>query len=363
MGRTAIWRTRAAYLEGGLEYALRDVERPGQPKRYRAPEEAQVTALACSSPPPGRQALDRSVAHPGGASPPADAPDQPREHPPAAKKNLLKPWRKLMWCIGKLTEEYRRRMYDVLELYARPYREREPVICIDEKSKQLIRDSRAPLPMKARGARQATITNTFARAPATCSWRSNPKAGVGWSRLPSAEPSRISSASYSNCLSAPMPPPERFTWFWTTSTRISARASRRCSAQRPPPLLRRVRVSPHAQARELVEHGGDRDQHPGSPMPRATIDGPSDRAARGQCLATPTQRRTTRHRLDVYSPGCRSKTASPLCFVINVFETWHSEHDESRPNSDDPGAAIMRSTTSVCSMAWMSRSAGMLSAR
>ena len=53
-----------------------------------------------------------------------------------------------MWCIGVLTEEYRRRMYDVLELYAQPYRAREPVICIDEKSKQLIRDSRAPLPMK-----------------------------------------------------------------------------------------------------------------------------------------------------------------------------------------------------------------------
>jgi transposase len=53
VGRTAIWRTRAAYLERGLEYALRDMQRPGQPKRYRAPEEAQVAALACSSPPEG----------------------------------------------------------------------------------------------------------------------------------------------------------------------------------------------------------------------------------------------------------------------------------------------------------------------
>ncbi len=53
-----------------------------------------------------------------------------------------------MWCIGALTEEYRQRMYEVLALYAQPYREQEPVICIDEKSKQLIRDSRRPLPMK-----------------------------------------------------------------------------------------------------------------------------------------------------------------------------------------------------------------------
>jgi DDE superfamily endonuclease len=56
-----------------------------------------------------------------------------------------------MWCIGALTEEYRKRMYDVLALYAQPYRKQEPVICIDEKGKQLIQDSRRPLAMK-RGA-------------------------------------------------------------------------------------------------------------------------------------------------------------------------------------------------------------------
>jgi hypothetical protein len=39
-------------------------------------------------------------------------------------------------------------MYELLELYARPYRAHEPVICIDEKSKQLIRDSRPSLPIK-----------------------------------------------------------------------------------------------------------------------------------------------------------------------------------------------------------------------
>jgi transposase len=55
VGRTAIWRTRAAYLEGGLDFALQDMARPGQPKRYGTDQEAEVAALACSAPPQGAQ--------------------------------------------------------------------------------------------------------------------------------------------------------------------------------------------------------------------------------------------------------------------------------------------------------------------
>jgi len=50
-----------------------------------------------------------------------------------------------MWCIGKLTTEYRQRMYDLLNLYAMPYSEGEPVVCVDEKSKQLLEQPRAPI--------------------------------------------------------------------------------------------------------------------------------------------------------------------------------------------------------------------------
>jgi hypothetical protein len=53
IGRTAIWRTRSAYLEGGLDYALHDVARPGQPIKYGTDEQAEVVALACSAPPKG----------------------------------------------------------------------------------------------------------------------------------------------------------------------------------------------------------------------------------------------------------------------------------------------------------------------
>jgi len=54
-----------------------------------------------------------------------------------------------MWCIGRLTEEYRQRMYDLLDLYARPFQPGEPVVCLDEKSKQLLQDSRVPLPIRS----------------------------------------------------------------------------------------------------------------------------------------------------------------------------------------------------------------------
>ena len=53
--RTAIWRTRAAYLAGGLEQALFDETRPGRPRRYDTDAEARITALACSTPPPGHK--------------------------------------------------------------------------------------------------------------------------------------------------------------------------------------------------------------------------------------------------------------------------------------------------------------------
>ena len=53
LGRTAIWRTRAAYQEGGLEYALRDAPRPGAPAKYETDVEVEITALSCSTPPAG----------------------------------------------------------------------------------------------------------------------------------------------------------------------------------------------------------------------------------------------------------------------------------------------------------------------
>ncbi len=55
IGRTALWRTRSAYLQGGIDLAVFDVARSGRPRQYDTDAEARVTALACSAPPTGRQ--------------------------------------------------------------------------------------------------------------------------------------------------------------------------------------------------------------------------------------------------------------------------------------------------------------------
>ena len=55
IGRTAVWRTRAAYLQGGVDLAVFDVARAGRPAQYDPDAEARVTALACTTPPEGRQ--------------------------------------------------------------------------------------------------------------------------------------------------------------------------------------------------------------------------------------------------------------------------------------------------------------------
>jgi hypothetical protein len=53
-----------------------------------------------------------------------------------------------MWCIEKIDEEYERRMMDVLEVYERPYDPKKPVICLDEKSVQLLGEGRPFIPGK-----------------------------------------------------------------------------------------------------------------------------------------------------------------------------------------------------------------------
>jgi DDE superfamily endonuclease len=54
---------------------------------------------------------------------------------------------KQQWCIPpKQDAEFVCQMEDVLEVYKRPYDPNRPVICLDEASKQLIGETRLPIP-------------------------------------------------------------------------------------------------------------------------------------------------------------------------------------------------------------------------
>ena len=47
-----------------------------------------------------------------------------------------------MWCIPKVTPDFKKKMFDVLKVYERDYDLQKPVVCLDEKSKQLLCDTR-----------------------------------------------------------------------------------------------------------------------------------------------------------------------------------------------------------------------------
>ena len=59
----------------------------------------------------------------------------------------MKPWLREQWCLAPTADPaFVWRMEDVLSVYERPYDATRPVICLDETSRQLLADSRPPLP-------------------------------------------------------------------------------------------------------------------------------------------------------------------------------------------------------------------------
>ena len=131
------------YIESGFDAALYDEERSGRPIDFDDRERSRIIAMVCTNPPSGayrwtldliveesqsRELIDRTISR-----------EQVRI---ILQEHDLKPWQEKMWCIGKLNEEYIRKMEDVLDVYARAYNEKKPVVCVDEKPVALVGDTR-----------------------------------------------------------------------------------------------------------------------------------------------------------------------------------------------------------------------------
>src|SRR5207253_2327352 len=64
-------------------------------------------------------------------------------------KNTLQPHRRQHWVIPpKANSAFVAGMEDVLAVYTRPRDSDRPLVCLDETSKQLIAETRVPIPMK-----------------------------------------------------------------------------------------------------------------------------------------------------------------------------------------------------------------------
>jgi len=55
VGRSTIWRVKNNYLNQGIDYALTERERPGQPQKYLKKHKLEIIAYACTTPPKGRK--------------------------------------------------------------------------------------------------------------------------------------------------------------------------------------------------------------------------------------------------------------------------------------------------------------------
>ena len=139
------------FVEQGLEFALERKRRVRPPRKviFDGVFEARLVALACSQAPPGRKRWTlRPVGGESGGTGLGRA-GLGDDGAADAKKNQLQPHRKKYWRIPpRGSAAFVARMEDVLEVYARPYDPRRPVVCMDETNKQLIGEVREPLPVE-----------------------------------------------------------------------------------------------------------------------------------------------------------------------------------------------------------------------
>lgn len=54
VSRITTWRVKSKYLNAGVQEAVKDDPRPGQPLKYSEIDQAEIIAMACSKAPEGR---------------------------------------------------------------------------------------------------------------------------------------------------------------------------------------------------------------------------------------------------------------------------------------------------------------------
>src|SRR5258707_1338376 len=134
-------------VRGGVEAQIQSQFRPAPDFRRRS--RSKIDRADPLSGPGGFRPLEPPPAR-GEGRRTAHCRARQRQHDRAdAKKNILKPHRKQQWVIPPdASAAFVANMEDVLEVYQRPHDPQRPLVCLDETSKQLIIETRAPIPAK-----------------------------------------------------------------------------------------------------------------------------------------------------------------------------------------------------------------------
>ncbi len=306
VGGSTVYRTKRRFVEGNLERALSEEQRPGAERKLTGKEEALLVATACASPPAGRARWMLELL--------ADAMVKLTDHESLSgetvrrrlAENGLKPWRRDMWCIPKVDGEYVARMEDVLDLYAEAPDPTRPVVCFDESPVQLIGEVRQPIPAKPgqlerydyEYRRNGTV-NLFVCIDVHRPWR-NVKVTE-----------RRTAEDYAQCMrelvDVHYPHAECIRVVQDNLSTHSAGALYEAFAPvEARRILRRIEFhytpnASRASARQLAQHGRDRDRRAARPVP-----GPQDRRPqaprhRSRRLGTTAQRRLRTHQMDVHN--------------------------------------------------------------
>lgn len=142
-------RLRKRFVEEGLEASLaRKAHSRTRTRKIMGEEEAYLIAICCSNPPEGRSRWTLKLLSDQLMEMEVIESVSPATVGRTLNKNELKPWQKREWCIPEASAEFVCKMEDVLDVYKRPYNEKYPVVCMDESSKQHLKETRKPIPMK-----------------------------------------------------------------------------------------------------------------------------------------------------------------------------------------------------------------------
>ncbi len=144
---STVYRTQREFVEYGLEAALAEGARPGQPRKTDAYEDALLVSIACSAPPSGRCRWTLALLAEQWIALTDMEQVSMETIRQRLKANQLKPWQRKMWCLGQMDAAYIAQLEHSLDVYAEVPSPDVPLVNFDEATKQWVGEVHAGKPM------------------------------------------------------------------------------------------------------------------------------------------------------------------------------------------------------------------------